>query len=63
MLVPLRLLTAVLLAIEALIICCPGAQMSTASPKLLNDALESAMVDAATVIASFTRAGDEPFAS
>ena len=36
----------------------PGAQTSTPTPKFEKEALVSAMVEAATVIASLTRAGE-----
>jgi hypothetical protein len=41
----------------------PGAQMSTPGPKFEKEALVSLMVEAATVIASWTRAGEELTAS
>ena len=41
----------------------PAAKISTGAPKLENWALESWIVEAATVIASLTRAGEVFFAS
>ena len=41
----------------------PGAQISTMAPKLENVAFASWIVEAPTVIACLTRAGEVPFAS
>lgn len=55
--VPEIVFVAVVLPIQALVIDCPGAKISTMVPKLEKEALASAIVEAPTVIAPATRAG------
>lgn len=56
--VPDRVLVEVGLSIQALMIFCPGAKMSTAAPKLDAGVRASAMVVAPTVMAEGARAGE-----
>ena len=56
--VPEIVVVAELLPIQADVMPAPGAIMSTQDPVLLNEATESVLVLAATVIAFGTRAGE-----
>jgi hypothetical protein len=60
--VPLIVLVAVLLVNHAEVMLDPGAKMSTTLPKFENEERASLIVLDPTVIASVTRAGDEPLA-